>query len=65
VLVPLPLPNAMRRKTGGVGQGDHAIYLLADEEHIHGAEVEVVKKRQRSQPVVGRMLAGIKLLRGA
>lgn len=36
--------------------------LLADQKHIHGAEVEVVEEGQSRKAVVGRMLAGIELL---
>ena len=54
------MPNAVRRRLGA-GQGDYAIHLLADEKHVYGAEVEVVKEREGRQSVIGRMLAGIKL----
>ncbi len=49
----------------GAGQGDYAIHLLADEKHVYGAKVEVVKEWEGRQSVIGRMLAGIKLGRGA
>lgn len=35
--------------------------LLADEEHIHSAEVKVVVEGQRSKALVGGVLAGIQL----
>lgn len=35
--------------------------LLADQENIDGAEIEVVKERKGSKTIVSRMLAGIKL----
>ncbi|KAG7149066.1 hypothetical protein HYQ46_002027 [Verticillium longisporum] len=36
--------------------------LLADEEHINCAKVEVVEEGQRGKTVIGRMLTGIELL---
>lgn len=40
----------------------HGIYrLLADKEHIYGAEIEVIIEWKRCEAVVCRVLAGIKL----
>lgn len=36
--------------------------LLADKEHIYCTQIKVVEKWQRSQTIIGRMLASIKLL---
>jgi hypothetical protein len=44
-----------------VGIGGHTGYLLADEEHIYRAEIEVVEEGESGKAVVGRMLARIKL----
>jgi hypothetical protein len=41
--------------------GGHARYLLADEKHVYGAEVKVVKEGQGSQSIIGRVLASIEL----
>lgn len=35
--------------------------LLADEKHIDGAEIKVVVEWQRSETVIGRVLASIEL----
>lgn len=40
----------------------HECHLLTDEQHINRAEIKVVEERKRSEPVVGRMLAGIQLV---
>lgn len=56
--------QAIRRKTRAVAVLDKEItqqYLLADEKHIDRAEVEVVEEGECGQPVVGRVLAGVKL----
>ena len=37
--------------------------ILADQEHIHCAEIEVVKERESSKALVRRVLSGIKLWR--
>lgn len=40
----------------------HGIYrLLADEEHIYGAEIEVIIEWKGCEAIVCRMLAGIEL----
>ena len=44
------------RELGGQGR------LLADKEHIYCTQIEVVEEWQRSQTIIGRMLASIKLL---
>jgi hypothetical protein len=45
-----------------MGDIGHGIYrLLADKEHIYGAEIEVIIEWKRREAVVRRMLAGIKL----
>lgn len=36
-------------------------HLLANKEHIYRTQVEVVEKWQRSQAIISRMLASIKL----
>lgn len=43
------------RGTGGLE------HLLADEQYVDGAQVEVVEKGQSSQPIVSRVLSGIEL----
>lgn len=35
--------------------------LLADKEHIYGAEIEIIIKWKSREAIVCRMLAGIKL----
>lgn len=35
--------------------------LLADEEHVDGAEVEIIKEREGGQSIVGGVLAGVEL----
>ena len=57
-----PKPNAARLVL--VDMGSHTKYLLADEEHVYGAEVKVVKKWERRQTIVGRMLTSIELWKG-
>ncbi len=52
--------HAVRCRTVA-GQGDYTIHLLADEKHVYGAKVEVVKEWEGRQPVISRMLTGIKL----
>ena len=44
-----------------MGRDGHTRYLLGDEEHVDGAQVEVVKEGQGGQAVVGGVLAGVKL----
>jgi hypothetical protein len=38
-------------------------YLLADKEHVDGAQVEVIKERKRGKTIIGWMLARIELQR--
>jgi hypothetical protein len=45
----------------GVGRRDR---LLADEEHVDSAQIEVVVERQRCESIIRRMLTGIKLAIG-
>jgi len=39
------------------------VHSLADKQHIYGAKVEFVEVRESCETVIGRVLAGIKLLR--
>jgi hypothetical protein len=43
---------------GGKEEGGR---LLADEQHVDGAEVEVVVEGKGSEAIIGGMLTGIKL----
>lgn len=58
-LLPLALPKQFRLNLLSLGTGK--CNLLADEEHVDGAEVEVVKEREGGQSVVGGVLAGVEL----
>lgn len=55
-----PKPGAAAGLGPGIERRSTA-YLLADEQHIDGAEIKVVEERQCCKPVVGRMLARIEL----
>lgn len=49
------------RKGRGVGCAWDIYRLLADEEHIYGAEIEVIIEWKGCEAIVCRMLAGIEL----
>lgn len=53
----MPKPYRLNLLSGRTGKYN----LLADEEHIDGAEVEVIKEREGGQSVVGGVLAGVEL----
>lgn len=36
-------------------------FLLADEEHINSAQIEIIVERERSESVISRMLTGVQL----
>jgi len=55
----LPCPSHTRPNLLSLGAGE--CNLLADEEHVDGAEVEIIKEREGGQPVVGGVLAGVEL----
>jgi hypothetical protein len=48
-----------RRK--GVFKGREWHRLLADEEHVYGAEIKVIIERQGGEAIVCRVLASVKL----
>jgi hypothetical protein len=60
---PSPIASHLFVSTDEGGEGCvHGIYrLLADEEHIYGAEIKVIIKWECGEAIVCRMLAGIKL----
>lgn len=57
---PPQTPSKSRPIIAGKGGGGKG-HLLADEQYINGAQVEIIKEGQGGQPIVGRVLTRIKL----
>lgn len=62
--MPQPIHHKRHQSLGpssqGKGEGGRG-HLLADEQYINGAQVEIIKEGQGGQAIVGRVLTGIKL----
>ena len=61
-ILPTTIAHLTPRLQLTTGNGVRRDGLLADQQDIDGAQVEVVKERESRKAVVGRMLAGVELL---